>query len=365
MQLLFLLIASLGEVFSFSNPLDFTFSSSGQYTLISPEQTYTSSPVSVLSGGEWLSSENGTLVGGALAESTGMDAWGDFMSSSLMWSSSSGGATLLVTSIYRYLSVPAVTFEVTFPSGVVTGSSLNDSSYVMSTFPSWSLPGSEGDLGWFQWAGTMLNEKNDAGPQSGLWHKGSNFSAGLGSGPIVLFNSTGANSLIFSPASNFMALSAASNGVSLSWGPLGSATSLPPLFSYTVVAWYGPGINPNVMSWGSALLHKFGKPHGLSKTDFTNTHLGYNTDHGGYYYYNVGEYGNYSVLLEKVYEYAQSVGIPYRHILLDSWCEYFYYYFLVGECRAPNSFFFNCSQFPNHSLLIDNFITPSFAPFFF
>jgi hypothetical protein len=30
-------------------------------------------------------------------------------------------------------------------------------------------------------------------------------------------------------------------------------------------------------------------------------------------------YANYSVALSAVYSYAQAQGIPYRHVLLDSW----------------------------------------------
>jgi hypothetical protein len=54
------------------------------------------------------------------------------------------------------------------------------------------------------------------------------------------------------------------------------------------------------MAWGAALLARAGKPHALSKRDFTSTFLGYNTDHGSYYYYNVGPYGNYSTALAAV-----------------------------------------------------------------
>lgn len=46
---------------------------------------------------------------------------------------------------------------------------------------------------------------------------------------------------------------------------------------------------------------------------------GYNTDHGAYYYYTTADFPNYLEALLAVNEYANDVGIPYRHILLDSW----------------------------------------------
>ena len=139
------------------------------------------------------------------------------------------------------------------------------------------------DLGFLQWAGTMLNNKDDVGPARGRFTPNASFAGGLAAGPVVLFDATGAASVVLSPSSQFMAVSAAPAtpaNASLAWGPLGSAAAVPAGFGYSVVAWGGAGINSNVMAWGAALLARHGKPHGLSKVDFTNTHLGYNTDNG-------------------------------------------------------------------------------------
>lgn len=43
-------------------------------------------------------------------------------------------------------------------------------------------------------------------------------------------------------------------------------------------------------------------------------------DNGAFYYYLVEPGKNYFKTLLDVHEYAQTAGIPYRHILLDSWC---------------------------------------------
>ena len=52
---------------------------------------------------------------------------------------------------------------------------------------------------------------------------------------------------------------------------------------------------------------------------YSVTLQGYNTDHGAYYYYTTGTYANYLDALLAVNDYAQQQGIPYKHILLDSW----------------------------------------------
>ena len=75
--------------------------------------------------------------------------------------------------------------------------------------------------------------------------------------------------------------------------------------------------------------------------DYTARNLGYNTDHGSYYYCtcflhcrawvrggvtvvvptdNTEPGKNYLETLTDVYHYSQSAGIPYKFILLDSWC---------------------------------------------
>ena len=55
----------------------------------------------------------------------------------------------------------------------------------------------------------MLNQKNDTGPFAGAWARGANVSAGLASGPVVLFDGAARTSLVLAPASEFMAVSAA------------------------------------------------------------------------------------------------------------------------------------------------------------
>lgn len=257
----------------------------GAYTLDTPAWSLVGAPIRLLFNGTWLSSSNGTLHPGQPVVATGSDAWGDFNSTELSWTGP-GATVLVVTTWLQYEDAPACGFEASFPSAITTATSSADPPGVLLEFPSWNI-GAPSSLGYLQWSGTMLNQKNDLGPFIGTWTLGANFSDALSSGPTVLFDEAGNESLVLSPSSQFMAISSApsSEGDSLAWGPMGTAESLPVGFSYSCVAWFGATINGNVMAWGQALLSKHGKTHGLSFTDFTNTHLGYNTDNGAYYYY--------------------------------------------------------------------------------
>ena len=317
-----------------SNPLTLTLSAAGSYTLRTPQGwALTGSPVRALVAGAWVNASDGSLLLlGPACSSEGADAWGAFNSTSFTWAAASAPTVPLVeTTFLLYRGAPSVGFRAVFPGGARTRAegapppSAADSDGLALEFPAFQMDGGGGaSLGFIQWSGTMLNNKNDVGPTSGAWAAATPVAAGLSSGPVVLFDPAAAHSLVLSPSSNFMGVSAAASvgGGALAWGPLGSFDGIPAGWAYDCVAHFGPTINANVMAWGGALLEKHGKARGLSKQDFTNTHLGYNTDNGAYYYYNTGAFANYSEALAAVAAYAQAQGIPYRHVLLDSWWYY-------------------------------------------
>lgn len=68
--------------------------------------------------------------------------------------------------------------------------------------------------------------------------------------------------------------------------------------------------------------NRSGKPFGLEESDATAQYLGYNTDHGAYYYYNPLPGKTYGETLLAVHNYTSSINIPYKWILLDSWWYY-------------------------------------------
>ena len=308
-----------------ANPLQLTVSEDGAYSLSHaswPSLSLSSGATSLRVAGTWLSSANGSLVlSGAATQGSGADSWGSFNTTTLSWAASSAPATVLMTTAFAvYADAPAVLFTAAFPAGIAaTGAVVGDKGGLVAAFPSWTLP-SSGPLGFLQWAGAFINNGLGGPNQGAFTAAGAKaLASGLESGPIVLFDAGATNSLVLSAASEFMAVSTVLMNGAIASGPMGSAAALPAGFAYSAVAWTGPGINYNTMAWGAALMTKFGKPHGLSRTDFTNTHLIYNTDHGAFYYYQTGSYANYSAALAAVHDYSVSQGIPYRGVLLDSW----------------------------------------------
>jgi len=67
-------------------------------------------------------------------------------------------------------------------------------------------------------------------------------------------------------------------------------------------------------------IYRYGKSRTAAwDKDFTLRYLGYSTDNGGYYYYNTPGFKNYEDTMLAVAQYAQTMAIPYRYWLADSW----------------------------------------------
>ena len=265
-----------------SSPLSLDLSADGSFTLSAPSWPnlqLRSAPVGVLWDGAWLSPANKSLsLSGQSPWVAGADAWGTFNTTTFSWQRASDGAPALATSFRVYDSVPAIGFTATFPTAITTGASAKALNSVVSAFPSFELPVTS-PLAAVAWYESFINA-GTRGPLFPTWEAGAAFPTAVAGGPLLLLDATGAASLMLSAASEFMAISTAKVGTALSLGVLGTVAELPAGYSYDTVAWLGAGVTGNVMAWGAGLLAKHGKAHGLSKTDFTNTHLGYNTDHG-------------------------------------------------------------------------------------
>lgn len=312
------------------NPLTLTVAADCSYSVTGGSTwsnlALASAPTGVMVNGAWYASGSGLVLRGPPVAYIGSDAWGDYNGTACEWTLAGSSNVTMVTLFRLYQEAAAVAFEQVFPTGITTGAPESNSSGVVAAFPAWQLPSGSTPLGFMQWTGPFL-DNGVLGPNFGSFKANQPISGGLSAGPLVLFDASGSGAVVMSAASEFMGASWAYNGASVSGGPLGSAASLPPYYSMSHVIWYGPGINAACMTWGSALLAYYGKPHGLSTVDFTSTHLIYNTDHGAYYYYTTGPYPNYSVALAAVYNYSLEAGIPYRGVLLDSW----WYYKGIGE----------------------------------
>ena len=274
--------------------------------------------------GNWETSRNGSLVLRASAPISGADAWGTWTGTEQTWATAGGGPPAMLARFRVYDDAPAIVFEQSFPSPVIaTGRTEADRDSVASAFPSFALPPAGGPLAYMEYAGPFVN-RGLAGPVFAPFDNAAGaaaYASGLSSGPTVLLDATGANALVMSSASAFMSASSGvtGGGAALAFGALGSAQEIPFAHSQETVLWFGAGPNAAVMAWGAALLAKYGKAHDGSATDFTNTMLGYNTDHGAYYYYNTGSYADYNQALLAVYEESVKLAIPYKFVLLDSW----------------------------------------------
>jgi hypothetical protein len=127
--------------------------------------------------------------------------------------------------------------------------------------------------------------------------------AGIAAGPVVFFDSSGAQAAVLSTMSQFMAgsVTKSADGKSLQVrmrfcthpckrscilhccmfglqvGVMGSVSTIPAAFRLKSMLFYGPGPNAATMAWGSALLERYGKRADGPQTDFTNSYLIYNT----------------------------------------------------------------------------------------
>ena len=273
--------------------------------------------------GEWETSRNGTLVlAGPSRPTSGVDAWGSWSGHEQTWKTAGGGPAIMLARFRVYDDAPAIVFEQVFPSPLVaTGRSESDRDRVASAFPSFALPAAGGPLGYMELAGPFVN-RGLAGPVFAPFDSAAGaaaYSSGLASGPTVLLDATGSSALVMSSASSFMGASSAvtDGGAALAFGVLGSAQEVAAGHSQETVLWWGAGPNSAMMAWGAALLAKYGKAHDGSASDFTNTMLGYNTDHGAYFYYTTKPYSDYNEVLAAVYEESVRLAIPYKFVLLD------------------------------------------------
>lgn len=317
-------------------PLVFTPAADGSFTLdLGFTQLTSAGTAALVPGGEELFTPGFTA-------STGVDAWGAYNSTTWPWLAPGSSEPFLFTIVRSYAAFPnALTFEQIFVTGVLdtntTGYAAKDS--VLSVFPSFNGPATP--LGFLELSGSFLDD-DFLGPATGRWgattqQKDGVFGPGSQSGPVVFFNEDASHAFVVSTMSSFMtgslvvpsplapAGSKATN--TLAVGLMGSLTSIPPGTSLKTVVWAGPSPNLAVMGWGSALLQWYGKPANTVEFDETANTLGYNTDHGSFFWYNHAPYSNYLEALLAVHNYSVAEGIPYKTMLLDSW----WYYKGVGD----------------------------------
>eukprot|EP00039_Didymoeca_costata_P006166 m.87998 g.87998 ORF g.87998 m.87998 type:complete len:840 (+) comp13136_c0_seq1:26-2545(+) len=144
----------------------------------------------------------------------------------------------------------------------------------------------------------------------------------IGSGPVVVFSSDLSSSVVISAYNNFMVSSQDIVNNSISYGLMNTVESIPSQSRLETVLVVSSGINKAMTDWGDVLLAQYGKSRNAYKRDFAMQNLGYSTDNGAYYYYNTEPGKTYEQTLYDVKAYADSMNIPYKYVLLDSWWYY-------------------------------------------
>eukprot|EP00039_Didymoeca_costata_P026389 m.15829 g.15829 ORF g.15829 m.15829 type:complete len:770 (+) comp5505_c0_seq1:20-2329(+) len=310
---------------------------SGSYNvMVDSTVWFRSAATSYTTNGMVKSTATGTLSISSTSTGSGADSLGPFKSHTISYDD---GA--FVTEIREYSN--ALVFEQRFPMGV-KGTCLQPSNVmkerdnVSTSFPSMTMPSaSDPERSLFQFSGDMTGDD----------YIYSNFSEGVrigtgvsGFGPMCVYSSDGKNAVVISPYSEFMAASAAHSATGLSFGVQGSFTEIPAGYSMAfIMSLTQPGnVNEAFEEWGDKLLNKFGKKRDNTYNDYALKYLGYSTDNGAFYYYQTedGVPGKrvppttgktYEQTLIDVKKYADSEGIPYKYVLLDSW----WYYQGVGS----------------------------------
>ena len=230
----------------------------------------------------------------------GNDSFGPYTSTELAYtvaaagrsSTSDSDALLQVSTIFKeYTDGSAVEFEQVWTSGATNTNASSDPSSTISSFPSFKLQAATGapPLGVMGWLGTFIDDST-SGPAMSTWPAGL-AAVGKAGGANVLFDMTQAaagDAVVLSASSQFMSHVMAANLSEpdfLMVGMLGTVKEIPAGFKTSTMLYHGKnGVNNVMTSFGTALRQRFNKPDGRA-SDYQVTHLGFNTDHGAYYYY--------------------------------------------------------------------------------
>ncbi|RUS92229.1 hypothetical protein EGW08_000082, partial [Elysia chlorotica] len=218
----------------------FSIDTSGLYNLtVSTKPWWLSSgPFAFSSGGQWLSTEDGTLAVSNISTLTaGDDVLGNYTETTWRIFHPSSDATMEAAIRSYDTNDSFVMFVQRFPNGLQK--SATHPNKTISAFPSFRLDNQSekgpGKLGYLSWGSYMLG---DMDKKAGVLGPNATFNDGLdGSGPLVIFDQKG-HALVLSPFNNFMAASVWQDDHAplLDWGIMGGVDSLPPGFEHKTLA---------------------------------------------------------------------------------------------------------------------------------
>jgi len=227
-----------------------------------------------------------------------------------------------------------IVFEQTYPNGANnTADPDQNGDGVISSFPSFKVAtvDSTMSLGFAHFGGFMASAEN---PQFGAWSSAgsSNLRGGITeTGPLAIFDAAFNNTVVISPLTDHMAINdgvdSSSGSTEFRLGLLGNITQVPVKEGFSFILTLtrnGGGVNAAMSEWGERQLQYHGqRRRGNSHDrDYTLQYLGYSTDNGAYYYYYTEPHKNYQETMIDVKAYHDSVGLPTKWVLLDSWWYY-------------------------------------------
>lgn len=310
---------------------------SGAFTVrVNGRKWFGSGETFLRANGQRHSSADGSLLLKDSRVLAGSDSIGQYQSTDMLWESTSGGVRM-TTSVKQYQS--CVVFGQTFPDGA-TDTSAGDANALVSAFPSFEITKGDEPAGFSHWISWYwLNQSSDPSsrrrqlleakgfdsPVYGKWSESSVLYGGIGgSGVTSIFNGDASIAAVLSPLDGFMAASQQSTAEGVrSMGIMGNVTDIPAGYSMNSILYFGKGIRAAMHAWGATLLKAHNKPNlatsGFAAADVSLSYLGYTTDNGAYYYYQTVPGKNYQETILDVKAYADSISLPYRYVLLDSW----------------------------------------------
>eukprot|EP01064_Diplonema_japonicum_P018967 TRINITY_DN2766_c0_g1_i1.p1 TRINITY_DN2766_c0_g1~~TRINITY_DN2766_c0_g1_i1.p1 ORF type:complete len:748 (+),score=157.49 TRINITY_DN2766_c0_g1_i1:51-2294(+) len=278
----------------------------------------------LVNGKTWLQSERSEFFEGGMWSSpapvvslptAGSDALGGFKQTVLTYKAPTYSADAIIK---QYDHGRLVSFTTNFTTGMKQSNSSTSADTTSSRFPVFKLQKPAAlSLGCMAWGGTFMNNGN-AGPAIGSWPETT--STGKDGGPHAVFDLDTSDTIVLSHASQFMTQSFESINGNLASGVMGGVTEIPAGFSVsTMISYSSSGVNNAMSEWGATLLKMYGKTTAHRDADPILKVLGYNTDHGAYYYYHPAPNMTMGATMLAVQSKAQQQDIPFKYILLDSW----------------------------------------------
>eukprot|EP00054_Salpingoeca_dolichothecata_P012674 m.70327 g.70327 ORF g.70327 m.70327 type:complete len:763 (+) comp20068_c0_seq1:336-2624(+) len=307
-----------------NGPVAVDINQDGSYSIsFNNVEWFSSGPTFFRADGKTFSTADGSLKATSVsAASTGRDILGTFTSTAIVFESSTGLRFNAGVRVYENAAI----FEQNFPAGAndtSLGETQSVKDQVISSFP--SIVAEDGpSRGFVQWSGDMTGSN----PVYGKWDSKTSLPSGIeGTGPLCVFTEDLNTSVVISSFSNFMAHSMHFTNQTAMFGAMGAIKEIPANYYLQTIFSLSSGVNKGMKEWGDKLLAYYGKERKGIENDFTLSYIGYSTDNGAFYYYDNMPYPNYEDALIAVKNYSDSVGIPYKWILLDSW----WYYKGVGD----------------------------------